>query len=577
MAEKTEPLFGIHVRDIDETLDFIQAHGSSVVRLGDGEINLLSGDGIAYQDFDPNLAKELKSLAGQASTQDLVVCLPDVFEHQERYNNDVIFFWEQHLKGKGDYYASLCRAPWYGSTFISRPYMDLADKSVSAGYFKKLKQLWKGRKLLIVEGLSTRSGIGNDLFADAASVCRVICPPKNAYAVKDAIFEAIVKHGKDCLVLLMLGPTAKVLVPALVKEGIQAIDLGHIDSEYEWFKRQATSKIKLPHKHTAEHNYDVNIALAEDASYESQIVARVGVSDLWGPLVSVIVPVYNAEKFLGNCANSILAQSYKNIELILVNDGSTDGSAKICEELKATDRRVRVHHKTNGGVGSARNAGLELVRGDYILFVDNDDAISEDHISKLYRLLKKTDSDIAIGNFITLLDETANMVWHIGADKYYEEVYSPEQWFAFQYESQDYMSQVFTTPWAKLYKAELFEDVLYPTDEKVEDDYTTYRVYLAADRIAYMNEGIYVHRKRQDSVTSSVNQVHVFPLKAIEERLTLLTMMGMDTIMEQRAYRWRLELHRKALLEAGDITNYKKVVQKLRLIDKSLRQRGIID
>ncbi len=577
MTDKREPLFGIRVKDIDETLDFVQANGSSVVRLGDGEFDLLSGDGIAYQDYDPTLAQELTNLAGQESTKELVVCLPDVFEHQERYSSDVNFFWERHFEGKGDYYQLLCRAPWYGSTFISRPYMDLVDKSVSGQYFFKLKQLWKGRKVLIVEGFTTRSGVGNDLFADAASVNRIICPPKNAYAEKDAIFEAILEYGRDSLVLLMLGPTAKVLVPGLVKEGIQAIDLGHIDTEYEWFKSQATSKIKLSHKHTAEHNHDANITLTLDPVYESQIVASIGVSDMWGPLVSVIVPVYNDEKYLENCANSILSQSYKNIELILVNDGSTDTSAKICEELKAKDGRVRVHHKANGGVGSARNAGLELVRGDYILFVDNDDSISEDHIAKLYHLLKKTDSDIAVGNFITLLDENANLVWHIGADKYFEKVYSPEEWFDFQYESRDYMSQVFTTPWAKLYKAELFEDILYPINEKVEDDYTTYRVYLAAERIAYMNEGIYIHRKRQDSVTSSVNKIHVFPLKAIEERLTLLTMMGMETIKEERAYRWRLELHRDALLEAGDIYNYKKVVQKLRLIDKSLRKRGIID
>ena len=164
---------------------------------------------------------------------------------------------------------------WYGSTFISRPYMDLVDKSPSAGYFAKLKQLWQGREIVIVEGVTSRSGVGNDLFSNALSIERIICPSRNAFAKVDAIRHALMQISTDKLILLILGPTAKVLVEDLAAMGYQAIDLGHIDSEYEWFKMGATHKVKLPHKHTAEHNYDEDIIFEQDKDYERQIIYKI--------------------------------------------------------------------------------------------------------------------------------------------------------------------------------------------------------------------------------------------------------------------------------------------------------------
>ena len=166
-------------------------------------------------------------------------------------------------------------APFYSSTFISRPYMDLKDKSASVAHFEKLKKLWDKRKILIVEGENSRSGVGNDLFDNAQSVERIICPSRNAYSKVKDIQEAIENHADGKLVFLMLGPTAKVLAYHLSKKGIQAIDLGHIDSEYEWFKMGATSKVKFSHKHTAEHNFDQEIQLVEDEIYNKQVVIRI--------------------------------------------------------------------------------------------------------------------------------------------------------------------------------------------------------------------------------------------------------------------------------------------------------------
>lgn len=266
----------IKVRPIEESLDFILAYQPSVARFGDGEMDIVAGHGIPYQDYDETLASQLRHIMGQESSENFLVCLSDVFEGRERYNSNFSFFWDGHLERFGHLYEEICKAPWYGSTFISRPYIDLEDKSPATSSFAKLKQLWQDRDILIVEGATSRSGVGNDLFAQAKSVSRIICPSKNAYAHYDEIASAIRQYGKDKLVLLMLGPTAKVLSYNLSREGFWTIDLGHIDSEYEWFLMGATHKVKLHHKHTAEHNYDEGLVLEEDKNYNGQIVRRIG-------------------------------------------------------------------------------------------------------------------------------------------------------------------------------------------------------------------------------------------------------------------------------------------------------------
>ena len=265
----------IKVLGILDTLNYIMAHNSSVARFGDGEMDIITGHSIPYQDYDENLANELKNIISSESNESLVVCLSDVFERLDRYNQSAVDFWKQHLNNNYVHYKSLCKAPWYGSTFISRPYMDLVYKSLSNMYFKNIKNLWDERDILIVEGVNSRSGVGNDLFDNANSVERIICPSKNAYSKIDEIESLIEKHAENKLILLILGPTAKALVYRLSNKGYQAIDMGHIDSEYEWFKMGATYKVKLDNKHTAEHNFDENIIFNEDDDYNRQVIVRI--------------------------------------------------------------------------------------------------------------------------------------------------------------------------------------------------------------------------------------------------------------------------------------------------------------
>ena len=122
-------------------------------------------------------------------------------------------------------------------------------------------------------------------------------------------------------------------------------------------------------------------------------------------LVSVIVPIYNVEKYLRKCVDSILNQTYKNLEIILVDDGSPDNCGNICDEYALSDSRIRIIHKKNGGLSDARNAGLDIARGNYILFVDSDDYIDETMVEKLYEALEKEKAEMSLCSFVYVNDD----------------------------------------------------------------------------------------------------------------------------------------------------------------------------
>ena len=265
----------IQVKGIDETLDYIIENKSSLVRFGDGEINMLAGHSIPYQDYDEELVSIMRDIIGQESRKELVVCLPDAFTDRFRFTSWAIPFWKDHMDHYMDFYRELCNDSWYGSTFVSRPYIDFEDKSQAKAQFEKLKSIWKNRDLLIVEGATSRSGVGNDLFNAANSIKRIICPSHSAFSRVHEIEQEIEKHAAGRLILCMLGPTAKVLAYHLSQKGYQVLDIGHIDSEYEWMKMGAKTKVKFSHKHTAEYNFDQDIEFIEDEAYNNQIVARI--------------------------------------------------------------------------------------------------------------------------------------------------------------------------------------------------------------------------------------------------------------------------------------------------------------
>ena len=161
---------------------------------------------------------------------------------------------------------------------ISRFYLPYTDKSDCELIVKKLKQLFKDRDVLIVEGENTRFGLGNELLSLAKKVSRILCPPKNAYKIYNKILERIEQENKNQLVLLALGPTATILAYDLAKEGYQAVDIGHMDIEYEWYLRKADRKIDIENKAVNEVSGVVNKEIKDKelkAMYESQIIDRI--------------------------------------------------------------------------------------------------------------------------------------------------------------------------------------------------------------------------------------------------------------------------------------------------------------
>ena len=262
----------IIVKDIGQTLDYVIENQSSIIRFGDGEMDLMLGKSIPYQVYDENLASQLKEIISLQSDEKLVIGLPNVFSDRSNFTPAAEAFWKGHLEHHLKDYVELARADWYGTTFVSRPYIDYVDKSQSFSQFEKLKQIWKDKDILIVEGVTSRSGVGNDLFDGANSIKRIICPSHNAYARIEEIQEAVLQYAENRLILCMLGPTAKILSYNLFKKGYRVLDIGHIDSEYEWMKMGVDTKVKLHHKHTAEHNFDQDIEFIEDEAYNSQVL-----------------------------------------------------------------------------------------------------------------------------------------------------------------------------------------------------------------------------------------------------------------------------------------------------------------
>ncbi|MGT2911806.1 glycosyltransferase family 2 protein [Streptococcus cameli] len=274
--------------------------------------------------------------------------------------------------------------------------------------------------------------------------------------------------------------------------------------------------------------------------------------------ISVIIPVYNGEKHLAQCIESVINQSYNNLEIIIINDGSTDGSSAIIEHYRQHDKRIRVLHKSiNEGLGAARNSSLALATGQYICFIDCDDWMDKNHVSDLYDLLTRTDSDIAVCNFSQYIEDEGRFKIHIHPDDYYEAVYTSQEWLAYQYGMPNFLSSCFTVPWVKLYKKELFENILYFTDGFGEDDRTTWKLYLVADKIAYMNRPSLVYRLNSASMTQTANQATIFNTEPVFERLATLSLIGFDVSKEIKAYEWRAGINRNDALNKGQMEKYK--------------------
>lgn len=266
-----------NIHDADVAIDNIVELNKSLSRFGDGEFNLISGKSLPFQDYSEELGEKLKDVLNN-DKEELLVCIPDVFNSLCQYSYYSKKVWTSLLaKNRKEWNKYLNLNSVYYNAFISRPYIIYKDKTQSEKKFKQLKQIWNQRDLLIVEGAKSKLGVGNDLFDNSKSICRILCPPKNSYSVYNKIYDEVLKatEEKNKLVLIALGPTATVLAHDLCLIGIQAIDIGHIDIEYEWYRRKVKKKIDIPGKYT---NEAVNGNIVVDffnESYENQIICSI--------------------------------------------------------------------------------------------------------------------------------------------------------------------------------------------------------------------------------------------------------------------------------------------------------------
>lgn len=203
-------------------------------------------------------------------------------------------------------------------------------------------------------------------------------------------------------------------------------------------------------------------------------------------LISVIVPIYNVEKYLNKCIESIINQSYSNLEIILVDDGSKDSSGIMCDSYILKDKRIKVIHKENGGLSDARNVGLDKAKGEYIVFIDSDDWIDEKMIEILYNIIKKNNSDISICDYFLAYNE------EIQTQKEDIEIINLSNIEALKTIYDKDLGVCMIVAWNKLYKRNLFkDDIRYPYGKIHEDEFTTYKLlYKAKKNIIYKSKNV---------------------------------------------------------------------------------------
>ena len=267
------------VKGIEETILKIIEGKCSVARYGDGEFNIMFGNSIDFQQYDERLAQKMKDIL-QIEDDNFLVCLAgELYEKDKNVKPETQKYWNRFIRNHRIELGKLLRKEkTYYHTSMTRFYMHFIDKERSYRYAELLKKIWDNRDIVFIEGEKSRLGVGNDFFDKAKSIKRILCPANQAFVHYDEIIESIEKNiSKDTLVLIALGPTATAMAYDLYLKGYQAIDVGHVDIEYEWMKIGAQNKVAVKNKYTNEVESGKNIGDILDEKYRAQIIDRVGI------------------------------------------------------------------------------------------------------------------------------------------------------------------------------------------------------------------------------------------------------------------------------------------------------------
>ena len=240
-------------------------------------------------------------------------------------------------------------------------------------------------------------------------------------------------------------------------------------------------------------------------------------------LISVIIPVYKVENYLCRCVDSVLEQTYTNMEIILVDDGSPDNCPVMCDEYARQDSRVKVIHQENAGLSGARNAGIDMAQGQWLAFVDSDDYLAEDFLERLYQACVDTGSSLSVCRWEYVRGET---IPEHGTGE--TRVYTGREMLANLYVPD---GAYFVVAWNKLYRKELFEDIRYPLGRIHEDEATTYRIYDKVKKAAYVDRSLYGYFVTPVSITRGFNPKRMDWVTAVAERLDFFEQKGYTELM----------------------------------------------
>lgn len=268
-------------------------------------------------------------------------------------------------------------------------------------------------------------------------------------------------------------------------------------------------------------------------------------------LVSVVVPVYNVEQYLDQCVQSICDQSYDNLEIILVDDGSTDSSGKMCDQWGSRDGRIKVIHKSNGGLSDARNVGIKSARGEYLCFIDSDDLVTEDLISHLYQIMNEYSAGIGACGIAHLYDSrelTIKPDWQVRlltADEAICEML--------------YQTSFLVPAWGKLYKRECFENIRFPVGMRFEDVAIMGDLFDVAGKIAFSSKQGYIYRHRANSITTSKFSPNDLDIVKIADKY-LRRYEEPKSKLQRAAVAFTVTSYLRVCLNAPDDEKYRNVV-----------------
>ena len=294
--------------------------------------------------------------------------------------------------------------------------------------------------------------------------------------------------------------------------------------------------------------------------------------------ITVIVPVYNVEHYLDKCLDSLINQTYKNLEIIVINDGSTDNSGIICQEYAQKDNRIIYIEKENGGQSEARNMGLDLMTGSYVTFVDSDDWVEPNYVEVLHKKLLEYCADIAVGNYYSYNEQEGIFYFHIFGNSYYEKVYDNVSIFENFYESEHMKNFALICVGGKLYKADLFRGLRFEVGKLGEDGYLNQKIYLLAEKTIYLNAGLYAYRQREGSSSRSWTEKWMHALvDAMSERITLLASLGYPLEKHLAVYRKMLDsaLSNGQASILSDTNTYKDLAAKKMVLSQLTTEKTI--